>query len=125
MLLFVALLFAVLSSCSQSAAPDKASRENAGKEAAYSVEDTAADGLTELSTPTPAASTAPEPTQNTSTSPATGSSGMVSSTDPLATQVGLHILSEGGNAFDAAVAVAAALGVVEPMMSPLKARLLL
>ena len=42
---------------------------------------------------------------------------MVSSANPLATQVGLQILSEGGNAFDAAVAVAAALGVVEPMMS--------
>jgi gamma-glutamyltranspeptidase/glutathione hydrolase len=40
---------------------------------------------------------------------------MVSSANSLATQAGLEILSEGGNAFDAAVAVA--LGVVEPMMS--------
>lgn len=42
---------------------------------------------------------------------------MVSSANPLATQAGLDVLEEGGNAFDAAVAVAATLNVVEPYMS--------
>jgi gamma-glutamyltranspeptidase/glutathione hydrolase len=42
---------------------------------------------------------------------------MVSSANPLATEAGLRVLTDGGNAFDAAVTVAAALGVVEPMMS--------
>ncbi len=40
--------------------------------------------------------------------------GMVASSHPLATQVGLDILKQGGTAIDAAIAVDAALGLMEP-----------
>ncbi len=45
---------------------------------------------------------------------ARGRGGAVSSVDPEATRIGLRVLRRGGNAVDAAVATAAALGVTEP-----------
>ncbi|HSG29437.1 MAG TPA: gamma-glutamyltransferase [Candidatus Krumholzibacterium sp.] len=44
-----------------------------------------------------------------------GSHGMVCAAQPLAVQIGIDILKKGGNAVDAAIAVNAALGLMEPV----------
>ena len=48
-----------------------------------------------------------------------GKNGMVCSAQPLASQAGIEILKKGGNAFDAVLAAAACLNVVEPMSDTL------
>ncbi|RLN50836.1 hypothetical protein BBJ29_003557 [Phytophthora kernoviae] len=47
-------------------------------------------------------------------SPVYGRHGMVSCSQPLASEIGLRILKQGGNAVDAAIAIAAALNLTEP-----------
>jgi gamma-glutamyltranspeptidase/glutathione hydrolase len=45
--------------------------------------------------------------------------GVVATSQPLASQAGLRVLQDGGNAIDAAVTAAVMIGLVEPMMSGL------
>lgn len=51
---------------------------------------------------------------NVTRSEVIGANGMVATSHPLATQIGLDILKQGGNAMDAAIAANAATGLMEP-----------
>lgn len=74
-----------------------------------------------VATPAPSAGASASPLSSAAaqdrSAVAVGRGGAVSSVDPNATSIGIRVLKAGGNAADAAVATAAALGVSEPYSS--------
>ena len=70
-----------------------------------------------LTTPCPAAQAVPKTDAGAVAQAARPGKAAIASSHQLATDAGLEVLAKGGNAFDAAIAVGAALAVIEPQSS--------